>query len=91
MGQMSSSRHAPTKFESALTAVSLVVIALGILSVAAALIAGMIDRFAVAEGLWPVVYGIAMYGLPAGFIMMGVAVILGQRRRRAAARDESGT
>lgn len=86
MMRMPAAISKPSRLESVITAVALVLIALGLVSIAASLIVGMSDRFAVAEGIWPVVYGIAFYGLPLGFALMIVSVVLGVRRRRAALR-----
>lgn len=61
---------------------ALAVLAFSLLAIAASLIVGMNDRWAVAEGWWPFVYGIALWGMPAGFALLAVALVLGQRRRR---------
>lgn len=74
----------PSRLERALSAASVVVLLLGLASIAASLIVGMNDRFAVAEGAWPIFYGLAFFGLPVGFVLLIVTILLAQRRRRAA-------
>lgn len=65
---------------------SLSIIAIALLSFFATLIVGLADRQAVANGFWPVVYGISLWGLPLGFVLLIALLIVTQRRRRAAFR-----
>ncbi|KIP51830.1 hypothetical protein [Leucobacter komagatae] len=76
----------PSLFERILAyaTVTIIVIALG--SFFATLIVGMNDRQAVAEGLWPVVYGISLLALPVGFVLLVVLLVVAQRRRSRAVR-----
>ncbi|KUF06304.1 hypothetical protein [Leucobacter sp. G161] len=76
----------PSLFERILAyaTVTIIVVALG--SFFATLIVGMNDRQAVAEGLWPVVYGISLLALPAGFVLLILLLIMAQRRRSRDAR-----
>lgn len=86
MVRMSIESSKPSRIESALVYLALATIALSLLSIVASVVAGTSDRWAVSEGWWPVAYGIALWGLPAGFVLMIAAIGLGQRRRRAAAK-----
>lgn len=63
----------------AYSTVTIIVVALG--SYFATLIVGMNNRHALAEGLWPVVYGISLLALPVGFVLLIVLLIVAQRRR----------
>ncbi|MGO2140867.1 MAG: hypothetical protein ACTH30_10690 [Leucobacter sp.] len=76
----------PSLFERILAwaTVSIIVVALG--SFLATLIVGMSNRQAVAEGFWPVVYGISLFALPAGFVLLIILLVLAQRRRSRDAR-----
>ncbi|GAA1572011.1 hypothetical protein ACIFOC_01088 [Leucobacter aridicollis] len=76
----------PSLFERILAyaTVSIIVVALG--SFFATLIVGMSNRQAVAEGFWPVVYGISLFALPIGFVMLIVLLLVAQRRRSRDAR-----
>ncbi|GAA1316566.1 hypothetical protein ACFSWE_15055 [Leucobacter albus] len=80
----------PSLFERilAFATVSIIVVALG--SFFATLIVGMNDRQAVAEGFWPVVYGISLFALPVGFVLLIVLLVVAQRRRsRAVSRGKN--
>ena len=68
--------------------VAIIVIALG--SFFTTLIVGMTDRYAVAEGLWGFVFGISLIGLPIGFALLIVSLVLAQRRRRRDLRRQKG-
>ncbi|MEJ6488323.1 hypothetical protein PQI23_01120 [Leucobacter sp. USCH14] len=87
---MSTEPSTPSILERILAYASLTIIAVALLSFFATLIVGMNDRFALAEGLWPIVYGISMIGLPIGFVLLIALLILSQRRRRAETRKLSG-
>ncbi|WP_245907503.1 hypothetical protein [Leucobacter massiliensis] len=73
----------PSILERILAYASLAIIATALLSFFATLIVGLNDRYAMAEGLWPFVYGISLIGLPLGFILLIALLIISQRRRRA--------
>ncbi|SDQ05440.1 hypothetical protein SAMN04488565_0082 [Leucobacter chromiiresistens] len=90
MERMSTEPSTPSILERILAYASLSIIALALLSFFATLIVGMNDRFALAEGLWPLVYGISMIGLPIGFVLLIALLILTQRRRRTETRKLSG-
>lgn len=76
----------PSLFERILAyaTISIIVVALG--SFFATLIVGMADRHAVAQGLWPVVYGISLFALPVGFVCLILLLVVAQRRRSRAVR-----
>lgn len=90
MKRMSTEPSTPSILERILAYASLSIIALALLSFFATLIVGLNNRFALAEGLWPIVYGISMIGLPVGFVLLIALLILTQRRRRAETRRLSG-
>lgn len=73
----------PSLAERILAYASLTIIGVALLSFFATLIIGMIDRHAVAEGFLNVVYGISLIGLPIGFALLIVLLVVSQRRRRA--------
>lgn len=64
--------------------VTIIVVALG--SYFATLIVGMNDRTAAAEGLWPLVYGISLWALPIGFLLLILLLVVAGRRRSREAR-----
>lgn len=80
---MSTAPSTPSLLERILAYASLAIIATALLSFFVTLIVGMNDREAMAEGLWPFVYGISLIGLPVGFVLLILLLILSQRRRRA--------
>lgn len=82
MGRVPTVSNTSSRIENALLIASIAFFALGLVSILAALIVGMSDRFAVAEGFWPVVYGIALFGLPAGIILLATGLVVSHRRRR---------
>lgn len=90
MERMSTEPSTPSLLERILAYASLTIIALALLSFFATLIVGLNNRFALAEGLWPVVYGISMIGLPIGFALLIILLIVSQRRRRSETRKLSG-
>ncbi|UOQ56412.1 hypothetical protein MUN78_12090 [Leucobacter allii] len=87
---MSTEPAPPSLLERILAYASLAIIAIALLSFFATLIVGMNDRYAAAEGLWPVVYGVSLIGLPIGFVLLVALLIISQRRRRAEFRRNSG-
>ena len=90
MERMSTEPNTPTLIERILAYASLSIIAIALLSFFGTLIVGLNDRRALAEGFWPVVYGISMIGLPIGFALLIILLILTQRRRRHEARKLTG-
>ncbi|MFV0434354.1 MAG: hypothetical protein ACK5LO_10275 [Leucobacter sp.] len=86
---MSQETDSPSLLERILAYASLTIIAVALLSFFASLIIGMNDRQAMAEGLWPIVYGISMIGLPIGFVLLVLLFIVTHRRRRAEFRREA--
>lgn len=80
---MSTAPSTPSLLERILAYASLAIIATALLSFFVTLIVGMNDREAMAEGLWPFVYGISLIGLPVGFVLLILLLFLSQRRRRA--------
>ncbi|QBE49493.1 hypothetical protein EVS81_12150 [Leucobacter triazinivorans] len=83
MARMSTAPSTPSLLERILAYASLAIIATALLSFFVTLIVGMNDREAMAEGLWPFVYGLSLIGLPVGFVLLILLLILSQRRRRA--------
>lgn len=80
----------PSILERILAFTSLAIIAVALLSFFVTLIVGMADRGAMAEGLWPIVYGISIIGLPIGFVLLMVLLIVSGRRRKAEFKRTSG-
>ncbi|MFT4232324.1 MAG: hypothetical protein QM606_06070 [Leucobacter sp.] len=80
---MSTEASPPTLLERILAYASLTIIAVALLSFFVTLIVGLNDRLAIAEGLWPFVYGFSLIGLPIGFVLLILLLVLSQRRRRA--------
>lgn len=76
----------PSLFERILAFATVTVIGVALLSFFATLIVGLADRQAAAEGLWPIVYGVSLIGLPIGFLLLIVLLVLAQRRRSRDAR-----
>lgn len=81
----------PTLFERILAFASIGIIAIALLSFFATLIVGLNDREAMAEGLWPAVYGISFYALPVGFVLLVVLLIVTQARRKRENAREAAT
>ncbi|MBK0420484.1 hypothetical protein JD292_00080 [Leucobacter sp. CSA2] len=90
MGRMSSETSSPSLIERILAYASLSIIVVALLSFFATLIVGLNDREAMAEGLWPFVYGISLIGLPIGFVLLILLLIISQVRRRAEFRRNAG-
>lgn len=85
-----SESSAPTLIERILAYASLSIIAAALLSFFATLIIGLNDREAMASGLWSFVYGLSIYALPIGFVLLVLLLILTQaRRKREAAQDQA--
>lgn len=83
MGKMSTSETGtPSLLERILAFASLSIIAAALLSFFVTLIIGLNDRQAMAEGWLPVVYGISIYALPFGFVLLVALLIVTQRRRK---------
>ncbi|WP_244302999.1 hypothetical protein [Leucobacter coleopterorum] len=79
---MSTETSNPSWLERILAYASLSIIAVALLSFFATLIVGMSNREVLADGLWPIVYGISTYGLPVGFVLLITLLIISQIRRR---------
>ncbi|SJN08273.1 hypothetical protein FM113_01800 [Leucobacter sp. 7(1)] len=90
MERMSIEPSTPSLLERILAISSLSIIAVALLSFFATLIVGLNDRQAMAEGLWPIVYGVSLIGLPVGFVLLVLLLILTQARRRREFRRNSG-
>lgn len=86
VGMSTEESSTPSLFERILAIATVTVIGAALLSFFATLIVGLADRHAAAEGLWPVVYGISLIGLPIGFILLVTLLVIAQRRRSADAR-----
>lgn len=83
MAGMSQESSTPSLLERILAYATITIIAAALLSFFATLIVGMADREALASGLWPVVYGLSLFGLPVGFVLLVTLLIVNQSRRRA--------
>lgn len=83
MEMMSTSESGtPSLLERILAFASLSIIAAALLSFFVTLIIGLNDRQAMAEGWLPIVYGISIYALPIGFVLLVALLIVTQRRRK---------
>lgn len=76
----------PSLFERILAYATITIIVVALGSFFATLIVGMANREAVAEGLWPVVYGISLFALPIGFVLLVLLLVVAQMRRSRDAR-----
>ncbi len=90
MDRMSTEPSTPSVLERILAYSSLSIIAVALLSFFATLIVGLNDRQAMAEGLWPFVYGISLIALPVGFVLLVLLLIVSQGRRRREFRRNNG-
>lgn len=91
MVKMSTSESSnPSLLERILAIASLSIIGAALLSYFVTLIIGLNDREAMANGWLSIVYGISIYALPAGFVLLIVMLILTQRRRKRDQRIEQG-
>lgn len=87
MNRMSSEQpSSPSLVEKILAYATITIIAVALLSFFATLIVGLNDRETMAAGLWPVVYGISLIGLPIGFLLLVVLLVVSQVRRRSETR-----
>lgn len=78
----------PSALERFLAFASLSIIAVALLSFFVTLIIGLNDREAMASGWLPIVYGISIYALPVGFILLVALLIITQRRRKREAAQQ---
>lgn len=78
----------PSLLERILAYATVAIIAVALLSFFATLIVGLNDREVIATGMWPFVYGFSLIGLPVGFLLLIVMLILAQRRRSRDARNQ---
>ena len=63
------------------------IIAIAVVTYLVTLIVGLADgRYLLANGLWPLVAAIGFYGLPIGFLLLFVLLIISFTRRARAAR-----
>ncbi|GEM_PF-2516670 len=90
MGGMSQEASSPSIFERILAYATITIISVALLSFFATLIVGLANRHAAAEGLWPFVYGISLIGLPIGFVLLIVLLIVSQARRKADLKRNAG-
>lgn len=79
---MSTETSSSSLIERILAFTSLSIIAIALLSFFVTLIVGLNDREVVATGFGPIVYGISIIGLPVGFLLLIVLLIVSQVRRR---------
>lgn len=80
----------PSLLERLLAYASLTIIGAALLSFFSTLIIGLNDREAVAEEPWSIIFGVSLYALPVGFVLLIALLILSGRRRRAEFRRDSG-
>lgn len=83
MSKEAPSPQAPSLFERILAFATVTIIAGALLSFFATLIAGLISGSSLASGLWPFVYAFSIYGLPVGFALLIILLIVSQARRKA--------
>lgn len=83
----SEEQSTPSRFERILAYATITIIVVALGSYFATLIVGMNDRQAVAEGAWVFVFGLSMYALPVGFVLLIVLLVVAQRRRSREARE----
>ena len=74
---------APSIFERILAYATITIIAAALISFFTTLIVGMISGTALVSGFWPYVYGFSLYGLPIGFALLIILMIVSQARRKA--------
>lgn len=91
MSRMPTESSTPTLLERILAFSSITIIAVALLSFFVSLIVGLNDRFAMAEGLGPIVYGISIIGLPIGFVLLIALLVVSQIRRRREFRRSNGS
>lgn len=93
MEKMSTSETGnPSLLERILAFASLSIIAAALLSFFVTLIIGLNDREAMTEGWLPIVYGISIFALPVGFVLLVLLLIVAQqRRKREAAAEAQGS
>ncbi|WP_449277125.1 hypothetical protein [Leucobacter sp. GX24907] len=71
----------PSLLERVLAIATLTIIVVAVTSYIVTLIVGMNDHEVLADGLWPLVTGIAFVGLPLGFVTLILLLFLSMRRR----------
>lgn len=90
MVKMSTSESGtPSLIERILAVASLSIIGAALLSYFVTLIIGLNNREAMAEGWLPIVYGISIYALPVGFVLLVALLIVAQRRRKREVAQET--
>lgn len=87
---MSADANQPTRLERVLAYSSLSLIALAVVSYLTTLIIGLVDRFALAHGFFVFIAWVAYVGLPVGFVLLMILLIVSMRRRSAAQRRGDG-
>jgi len=71
-------------FERVLAYVAIAVMAVAVISYLTTLIVGMVaGREALAGSLWPIVVGISYVGLPIGFVLLVILLVISYRKRGA--------
>ena len=84
---MSTDESTPSLFERILAYATAAIMLVAILSFFATLIVGLSNSEALAEGLWPFVYGLSLFGLPIGFALLIILLVVAQRRRSREAKQ----
>ena len=79
----------PSLLERILAIASLSIIGAALLSFFVTLIIGLNEREAMASGWLPIVYGVSIYALPVGFVLLVALLIIAQRRRKREAAEEA--
>lgn len=67
--------------ERVLAYASFSIIVVAVFSFIVTLVVGLIDRTALAAGMWPFVVGVSYVGLPIGFVLLIVLLFMSYRRR----------
>lgn len=86
MVRMDTDNSSASVIERVLAYATIAIIAIALISFFVTLAAGLNGTADLAAGFWPYVYGMTIYGLPAGFAMLIALVITAQVRRSRAAK-----
>ncbi|MGR4010372.1 hypothetical protein [Leucobacter sp. 1207-22] len=83
---MTTDNSSASVIERVLAYATIAIIAIALLAFFATLIVGLNGSADLAEGFWPYVFGITIYGLPTGFALLIALIITAQVRRSRAAK-----
>ena len=79
---MSSTSSAPSALERILAYATLTIVAAAVVSFFTTLIIGLSNREALADGIWPFVFGVSYVGLPVGLVLLLALLGISMRRRK---------